>query len=99
MIQAQVDREASMKAFESQYEFQLRQDFEAAISSLNARIYDKDMERFKAQMDPASGSWLDNNENFNAWLDSTHRSRRVLWLQGIPGAGKIRTVLPKKISQ
>jgi hypothetical protein len=90
MMQAQIDRENSLKTYENQYEFQMRQDFEAAMSSLNPRLYDKDLDRCKRQMNPESGNWLNNNQSFKAWLDQTDKSTQVLWLQGIPGAGEIR---------
>ncbi|KAE9583427.1 hypothetical protein CGMCC3_g431 [Colletotrichum fructicola] len=88
MVQAQKDRETALKAYENQCEFQTRQDFEAAMSSLNPRLYDQDLERRKTQMNPNSGNWIFDNPKFKTWLDLADRQSRVLWIQGIPGARK-----------
>ncbi|KAK6225175.1 nacht domain protein [Colletotrichum tabaci] len=88
MIQAQADRDSMLKSFESQYEFQIRQDFEAVMGLLSPRLYDEDLERFRRTANLKSGDWLQEHDHYKEWSDVQNRSCRVLWLQGIPGAGK-----------
>jgi len=44
--------------------------------------------------DPGFGSWLLNHDQMKSWLDWGDIDARVLWLKGIPGAGKVFFLLP-----
>jgi hypothetical protein len=38
---------------------------------------------------PGTGKWLLNHNRFHAWFDPDFCSITMLWLSGIPGAGKL----------
>lgn len=88
IVEAHAARQRDLQEFERQHEFRQRQDLEAVKSSLSPVIYDRDLQRLKACRVVRSGDWLSDQEEYNHWIDSSNETSRLLWLQGIPGAGK-----------
>jgi hypothetical protein len=89
LVQAQADRERALEEYEHQFEFRQLQEFDMVRSSLNARLYDQDLESLKARASCGSGNWLEDHVTYRTWMDVQSKSPRLLWLQGIPGAGKV----------
>ncbi|KAI9684612.1 MAG: hypothetical protein M1822_005700 [Bathelium mastoideum] len=87
----------ALKAYEEAYEFQQRQDFASTKSSLHPELYDQELERISEGCISRTGRWLTNNFAFQAWSDPQDVAHRVLWIEGIPGAGK--TYLSSRIVQ
>ncbi|KAK2764389.1 hypothetical protein FQN54_009083 [Arachnomyces sp. PD_36] len=69
-------------------EFQERQDFEAVETHISPRFYDGELDRLLRTVCHGTGRWLQREETFSQWLDHANTSVKLLWLQGIPGAGK-----------
>lgn len=90
VVEAHAARQRAFEEFERQYEFRQRQDLEAVKSSLGPVLYDRDLQRLKARRVVQSGDWLLGQEEYNHWRDPSDKASRLLWLQGIPGAGKLR---------
>lgn len=75
--------------YERAIDFQHRQDFESAKVSLSPHLYDNDLERLQRGCCPESGRWLEKEMAFSCWLDPRNKSARLIWFQGIPGAGEL----------
>lgn len=49
---------------------------------------DDDYEFFRSRWMPGSCEWIGANREFNLWIEDHSLLPRVLWLHGVPGAGK-----------
>ncbi|RYP21518.1 hypothetical protein DL765_002154 [Monosporascus sp. GIB2] len=65
-----------------------RQEFWAIKTDISPIDHGKRFDSIKAQRCEGTGKWLLNDEHFAKWLDPSNNQFRLLWLQGIPGAGK-----------
>ncbi|GME30106.1 uncharacterized protein LTHEOB_10928 [Neofusicoccum parvum] len=83
--QARID---AYEKYERDYEFQQRQDFEIAKASLSPNLYYTELGKIGDRCSVDSMKWLHDVKAFETWLDSANDVSRLLWLQGIPGAGK-----------
>lgn len=89
IVEAEAARTESYRVFEQIQEFQSRSDFERVKSAVSANMYDDELEKVlrKCSIKSPGGSWLECLAQFQAWADPTRSNSRLLWLQGIPGAG------------
>ncbi|KIW32934.1 hypothetical protein, variant [Cladophialophora immunda] len=85
---AQAAYAEALKTYERDGEFQRRQDFATVQQSLSPRLYDDDLETFRKRRSPDSGKWIEKNGDFSAWLNTSNKTKQILWVEGIPGAGK-----------
>lgn len=88
VVEAHAARQKAFEELERQHEFRQRQDLEAVKSCLGLILYDRERQRLKACQVVQSGDWLSEQEQYNHWIDPSDKASRLLWLQGIPGAGK-----------
>ena len=65
-----------------------RIEFQYIFNSLSPQLYDAQLERITQRCSIQAGEWMENDQRFSDWQDSTNQSARVLWLTGIPGAGR-----------
>ncbi|RYP49270.1 hypothetical protein DL768_004993 [Monosporascus sp. mg162] len=65
-----------------------RQEFWAIKTDISPIDHGKRFDSIKAQRCEGTGKWLLNDADFAKWLDPSNHELRLLWLQGIPGAGK-----------
>jgi len=86
--EAHTARQHALEEFERQQEFRLRQDLESVKSSLGPVLYDRDLQRLKTLRVIRSGAWLLDQGEYTKWYEPSDKTTRLLWLQGIPGAGK-----------
>lgn len=89
ILDAQTAHAEAVKNYERDEEFQRRQDFATVQQSLSPKLYDDDLERYRKQRTPNSGSWIERNEEFCTWLNAnaSNKVKQVLRIEGIPGAG------------
>jgi len=87
ITEAHTARLQAYKEYEQTHEFQQRQDFASIKSSLNPQLYDQELERISKDCIGETGQWLRTQDAFRAWSDPHDVVHRVLWLEGIPGAG------------
>ncbi|KAJ0114753.1 hypothetical protein J7T55_004494 [Diaporthe amygdali] len=88
VLEAHVARQRAFEEFERQHDFRQRQDLEAVKFSLSPALYDRDLQHLKSHRVVRSGDWLLDQEEYTLWTNPSHKTSRLLWLQGIPGAGK-----------
>jgi len=81
-------RTEALEEWERAREFQERQDFNNVEVYLSAYRYEPELHRLLNVVTRGTGSWLSRNKDFTRWLDASDDSKPLLWLQGIPGAGK-----------
>ncbi|KAF4628634.1 hypothetical protein G7Y89_g9520 [Cudoniella acicularis] len=70
---------------------QASQRFQSLETAITPRFYDNELDRLRRQSCQGTTKWLLQNSIFNQWLDVSSPSIDLLWLQGIPGAGKTFT--------
>ncbi|KAH6845632.1 hypothetical protein B0I37DRAFT_407111 [Chaetomium sp. MPI-CAGE-AT-0009] len=85
------EHEARLRAFAEYQEaetFRANQKFHALKTALCPRMYDDKLEWLSSRTYPGTAGWLAREEAFREWMDVSSSSKTLLWLQGIPGAGK-----------
>jgi hypothetical protein len=86
--QAYDARKASFEHYELVRAALERQDFERVVTHLSAKVHDDELYRILRTVCDGTGNWIWKDKSFLQWLDPKDISTKVLWLQGIPGAGK-----------
>jgi hypothetical protein len=81
-------RIAALEHYERERDFQERQDYEALESYITPTYPDAVLSTLVGNVSPGSGRWLDKENLYSQWLNPANKSVKLLWLQGIPGAGK-----------
>jgi hypothetical protein len=90
IIKAHDARKAALDHYERTQEFQERQDFEAVETYIRPRLYDNELDRLRRTRCRDTGRWLQKEKTLYDWLDSVDAATKLVWLQGIPGAGRDR---------
>lgn len=82
-------RAKSLAHFDHETDFQELQKFQTLKTRVSPRIYDDRLDWLLNRSSKDSAEWLVTDNIFQTWLDITDPAVRLLWLQGIPGAGKL----------
>ncbi len=82
-------RTQALAHFDHEREFQDLQKFQTLKTRVSPRIYDDRLDWLLNRSSKASAEWLVTDNIFQGWLDNSNPDVRLLWLQGIPGAGKL----------
>ncbi|RGP72615.1 nacht domain [Fusarium longipes] len=64
------------------------QEYASHRAHISPRFYDSDLYRFTEAVCTGTGKWLFGDPSFQSWLDGKEKGKPILWLRGIPGAGK-----------
>lgn len=80
LLQARDHYEKTEKSFR-------RQEYQAIKISVSPTTYEDELYLLGTRVCQGTGRWLLRDATFVRWLDKTDDSTRILWLQGIPGAG------------
>ena len=64
-----------------------RQEYQSVKTNISPRTYEDKLDSFHARVCQGTGRWLLRDTTFAKWLDKADASMKILWLQGIPGAG------------
>ncbi|KAH0543142.1 hypothetical protein FGG08_002487 [Glutinoglossum americanum] len=88
ITEAYAARSRSFDECKKRQEFEEQQQLEFYKVSMSPRLYDDDLGVIMEESCQGTGSWLDDDELFCRWLNSSRQKSPVLWLSGIPGAGK-----------
>ncbi|KAI5456910.1 hypothetical protein BGZ63DRAFT_434144 [Mariannaea sp. PMI_226] len=86
--QANDAREQQLKHFALTEENAIRQEYFDLRAHISPKDYDADLYRFHGDVYEGTGKWLFRDQSFKDWVDQSNTSERLLWLKGIPGAGK-----------
>lgn len=82
-------RAKSLAHFDHETGFQELQRFQTLKTRVCPRIYDDRLDSLLNRSSKASAEWLITDNIFQRWLDVSNPAVRLLWLQGIPGAGEL----------
>jgi hypothetical protein len=63
------------------------QQFYAIKADMSPRMYNDKLNWFHSRVCEGTGTWLFQDDVVKDWVDVSIGSSRVVWLQGIPGAG------------
>ncbi|KAG4277591.1 hypothetical protein FPRO04_07368 [Fusarium proliferatum] len=88
ILEAHTARKKALEHYAETREFQERQDFHSMETYIHPPSYDEDLDRIRNTRCGGTGSWLVQDQQFVSWAEGKEKSAQVLWLQGIPGAGK-----------
>ncbi|KAF3059730.1 hypothetical protein GL218_04847 [Daldinia childiae] len=88
-------RKKAQESFKAQKRENCAQEFHRIMVSFSPERYDTTLDRLLSHRYQATGTWLFMDKTFTQWLNSSQEETRILWLKGIPGAGK--TVLSSAI--
>ncbi|KAF8243892.1 hypothetical protein K440DRAFT_560364 [Wilcoxina mikolae CBS 423.85] len=88
IIDAQHARTEALEHYEKDRKFETDQKMHDFMSFLSPTLYEGKIERIKEKRCNDTGSWIKRERPFKRWLDPTDQSASLLWLTGIPGAGK-----------
>ncbi|KAG9499240.1 hypothetical protein J7337_010059 [Fusarium musae] len=88
ILEAHTARKKALEHYAETREFQERQDFHSMETYIRPPSYDEDLDRIRNSRCKGTGSWLVQDQQFVSWAEGKEKSHQVLWLQGIPGAGK-----------
>ncbi|KUJ17014.1 uncharacterized protein LY89DRAFT_69875 [Mollisia scopiformis] len=88
-------RKDALEGFKAQKREARRQEFHRIMTFLSPCRYDDTLHRLRDRRCEKTGGWLFMDETFTKWLNNSQEENRILWLKGIPGAGK--TVLSSAI--
>ncbi|SCV57123.1 uncharacterized protein FFB14_14978 [Fusarium fujikuroi] len=88
ILEAHTARKKALEHYAETREFQERQDFHSMETYIRPPSYDEDLDRICNSRCQGTGSWLAQDQQFASWAEGKEKSAQVLWLQGIPGAGK-----------
>ncbi|KAK1765267.1 hypothetical protein QBC33DRAFT_496016, partial [Phialemonium atrogriseum] len=85
------EEEARIKSFAEIREsevFRGKQKFQALETAICPQMYDDRLDWLRRRACPGTERWLARDQVFSQWMDMGSQLTRLLWLQGIPGAGK-----------
>ncbi|KAK0714452.1 hypothetical protein B0T21DRAFT_375908 [Apiosordaria backusii] len=81
-------RDKCLAHFDHETDFQELQRFQTLKIRVSPRIYDDRLDWLLNRSSKNSAEWLVADNIFRGWLDISNSAVRLLWLHGIPGAGK-----------
>ncbi|KAL2130332.1 hypothetical protein VTI74DRAFT_6583 [Chaetomium olivicolor] len=81
-------RTTSLAHFNKEQDFQELQKFQTLKTRVSPQIYDDRLDWLLNRSCKTSAGWLVSDPSFLEWLDMSKPATRLLWLRGIPGAGK-----------
>ena len=81
-------RKDALEGFKAQKREARRQEFHRIITSLNPCRYDDTLYHLRGRRCWETRGWLFADGTYMKWLNSSHEENQILWLKGIPGAGR-----------
>jgi hypothetical protein len=82
-------RQRELDHFARQEEINRRQEYDSIERAMQPAKYGEKLDYLCGRIFEGTGDWLIQDPDVNKWLGATNDSPKVIWLRGIPGAGKI----------
>jgi hypothetical protein len=83
----------ALEHYEKNEKSSRRQEYHSLKTDVSPRRYEDKLDSFHARVYQGTGQWLLRDTAFAKWLDKVDMSLKILWLQGIPGAGSWKNYL------
>ncbi|KAH7255143.1 uncharacterized protein BKA55DRAFT_563482 [Fusarium redolens] len=81
-------RDRELQHFVQTEENNIAQEYASHRAHISPKGYDGDLYRFSEAVCNGTGKWLFRDPSFQNWLAGKEKAKPILWLRGIPGAGK-----------
>ncbi|MCJ1385990.1 hypothetical protein MMC17_009115 [Xylographa soralifera] len=81
-------RSLALKEYENNRNFREQQEFDSMKASLAPRLYDIDLEQILESRSRNTWKWILDESMVQEWSSLDKDRAPILWLSGIPGAGK-----------
>lgn len=95
-IRAEHDaRLRSLEHFEKTERSNRQQEYHIIKTAISPKDYDDKLDWVYGRVCEGTGKWLLVDSTFAKWLDVRDVSTKIVWLQGIPGAGRSKTLFLK----
>jgi len=91
-------RQRALDQFEKSDRERTQQDFHRIQTNLAPDFYHKKLATIWDSMCEGTGKWLLQENKFTQWLDQGNSTNKLLWLEGIPGAGMCTCISPSHFS-
>ena len=78
---------ADIDRWQKAFEFQEQQNFRNIEAYISPKLYDDELDRLQRAVCERTGRWLNKEQALKYWFDPNDDTTRLVWLQGIPGAG------------
>jgi hypothetical protein len=82
-------RRQALEHFEQTEKHHRRQEYESIKADVSPKTYEDKYYYLQGRICEGTGNWLVKDVTFAKWLDISDTSTKLLWLQGIPGAGQL----------
>lgn len=101
ITEAHAARVTDMNNWQRNFNFQETRDFDSVYSYISPNLYDDELDKFQRRTCERTGKWLQREQALKDWMDASNTSTRIIWMQGIPGAGKtyIASMMVEKLRQ
>ena len=83
---------------EKRHRFEVNQEFESVRSVVCPQFYDRELDMHLATRGQNAKDWFCGEDSFKRWSNSEASSDQILWLEGIPGAGKCNTLPGERVT-
>lgn len=99
-IQAEYDARArEIENFETLQESTRRLEYRGLETAMAAMFYDAKLNSLRGRLCEGTGNWLLRHHDMSRWLTPAEQdSPKVIWLRGIPGAGKFKAITPSSFA-
>ena len=81
-------RAKSLVHFDREEDSRQMQKFQNLKALVSPKLYDEQLDSLLNRSFGGSSNWLLGDQSFLDWLDISNTAVRLLWLRGIPGAGR-----------
>lgn len=90
------ERDARLRAlehFEKTDRSNRQQEYNIIKTGISPKSYDDKLDWLYGRICEGTGKWLIRDPTFAKWLDFADVSTKIVWLQGIPGAGRLNPIM------
>lgn len=81
-------REKALEHFERTEAADQRAEYGRIREDIKPQCYEDQLASYRSRICRGTGAWLFRDASFKQWFDPTNTTIKMLWLRGIPGAGK-----------
>ena len=81
-------RSRALKEYEQSTTIRENQTFGDCRVSLSPNLYGRELDKILKDSCKDTCGWLEDDDDFQRWLNGRRKSTAFLWLSGIPGAGE-----------
>ncbi|KAM0344160.1 hypothetical protein ACHAPU_007882 [Fusarium lateritium] len=81
-------RQFAIKSFAKLEESDRRQEYAALETAIRPVFHDEKLDHVLTRVCDGTGDWLIKDEDIKRWFKATPGSGKIIWICGIPGAGK-----------